>query len=369
MSDLLIEKLNNLQLAYTNVLEKAVADLSSENYHLIIDEINVFWYTNRDLVELVLNYIIPNKTCYVFTGGTFLDVDDYEHYPFISLGNYHIVDDPICRYSRVIKALPDSDYADILRKQILVTAEDNIKILKNYNNNIKILPIRFLFDIDTNLINTGCEQFFLSMFKSELQSLDDYTMKFHDLGSVISDLKDGVHDKIHFSTDEDFSSNERVIDRYRNFINTTTLPFKSNQSEVISFYSTIFMYLYQALEIIMVAAQYSFVPYVRDNTYFQYILLESQCFAEDPSLQQIIFQSFVAYVMHSIYDKEMVKGILFSDYVDVIRTTNFSERIYEDLQINGNTHKNPSIKNLAQVLTDRFEEVFSNLYANHMNDR
>ena len=97
-----MNKIKEIQNEYLNMLINIKDKIDTVVYMFIIDEINIFWYSKREIVKLYLSNITLKDNVYIFTGATYLDVDDFEHYPFIMMGNAHIVDDPLCKYSRVV---------------------------------------------------------------------------------------------------------------------------------------------------------------------------------------------------------------------------------------------------------------------------
>ena len=72
----------------------------------------------RNYVKLFLQYIPTGSNAYFLAGGTYLDIDYNEHYPFSTLGSIHIVDDPLAKFSETIKdSISDSVY-NLLKKEI-----------------------------------------------------------------------------------------------------------------------------------------------------------------------------------------------------------------------------------------------------------
>ena len=86
----------NIQDEYLNLLIKIKDQINTENFMCIVDEINIFWTLYTKIINLYLSTISIQDNAYVFTGATYLDLDDFEHYPFVTMGNIHIIDDPLC---------------------------------------------------------------------------------------------------------------------------------------------------------------------------------------------------------------------------------------------------------------------------------
>ena len=92
-----------LQKEYVSFLKNILDDYNINDIDLIVDEISIFWYARRNLIELILDNIsIENKDIFVFTGATSIDIQDKELYPFISLGQYHIIDDAFTNLGQIL---------------------------------------------------------------------------------------------------------------------------------------------------------------------------------------------------------------------------------------------------------------------------
>ena len=163
-NDLLIYELKELQIAYKAILQQASIDIFRVNSGSVIDEINVFWQRNKKLVKCILKNISSPYRAYVFTGATILDMEDFEHYPLVTLGKYHFRDDPICQFSVIDGKAENTVFNEEIREQIVAIIDDNIKILDEAVEIIYILPISFLSEVDNETVHKAGMQVFLSLF-------------------------------------------------------------------------------------------------------------------------------------------------------------------------------------------------------------
>lgn len=141
---LLKEELKELQSRYRDVLLKAKDNIFKTDSTAVIDEINVFWQKHKKLVEFSLRSFVQPYEAYAFTAATILDVEDFEHYPFVTLGKFHIWDDPIFIYANIVGKTPNLDFNEKMKEQVIATITDNLKILDTAEEIIYILPIRYL---------------------------------------------------------------------------------------------------------------------------------------------------------------------------------------------------------------------------------
>lgn len=139
-----MDKIVLIQKEYKELLISLLPKLKSGFAAEALDEINIFWLKNINIVRLYLEAVVPYSDSYVFTAATFLDYDDNEHLPFLLLGENHILDDPLSIYSELCGKTLEGRNADFLYEQIKTTVEDNIKILDNLNSSVLIIPLKFL---------------------------------------------------------------------------------------------------------------------------------------------------------------------------------------------------------------------------------
>lgn len=353
MNDLLQFKLDKLQKQYKSILQKACnsTDLSID----VIDEINVFWKQNKKLVYCILqNMFEPNST-YIFTAATFMDVDDLEHYPFIALGKHHILDDPICRYARIIN-VSDGDFNDQMKEQIVLTINDNIKILENYNDSILILPIRYLED-DTDLIYQASEQAFLSMFNEEMD-FKKYKASIVTAEDIKKAFLPDAEKSIIFSEDDD--NNLPFRQRLEQYKNNTPLPFGKNASDADVFWFAMCGFLTQAFNIILMCAHYEMIPYIRYDVAFKYLLRISSNFS-DVNIEKMIFKSAVANILYQTFDKSRFERIQYHDYINALKQSNFSENVFAQLESENINLHNPQVAKTAKIISYNVDEVFKEI--------
>ena len=143
-SNLLLDKIHLIQTEYKELLATLLPKLKSSHSPEALDEINLFWLRHIKEIQLYLKAWFPGENSYVFTAATFMDFEDNEHLPFLLMGDKHILDDPLSKYSEIRSKMPDGKDAVFLYEQIGVTAEDNLKLLENVHGEILILPLRLL---------------------------------------------------------------------------------------------------------------------------------------------------------------------------------------------------------------------------------
>lgn len=88
----------------------------------------MFWLRHIEEVQLYLKAWFSSENSYVFTAATFMGFDDNEHLPFLLMGDKHVLDGPLSKYSEIRSKMSAGKDAEILYEQIGVAAEDNLKL-------------------------------------------------------------------------------------------------------------------------------------------------------------------------------------------------------------------------------------------------
>ena len=116
---LLRDEIKQIQQEYKNLLSNLLPLLKAKRSMVALDEINLFWARHIDIVKLYLKTELSVMNSYVFTAATYMDIEDKEQYPFLLLGDQHILDDPLCKYAEICIKMPDSIASELLYQQIV----------------------------------------------------------------------------------------------------------------------------------------------------------------------------------------------------------------------------------------------------------
>lgn len=157
-SNLLITRIKGIQIEYKELLSKLSPKLKSGQVPEALDELNLFWLRHIDEVQLYLKYWLYGEDCYIFTAATFMDFNDNEHLPFLLMGEKHILDDPLGRYSELCGKMERGTDSEFLYRQVIITSEDNLRILEGTDENILAFAVHQLCDKD-KLASVGFERF------------------------------------------------------------------------------------------------------------------------------------------------------------------------------------------------------------------
>ena len=244
-----MDKIILIQKEYKELLVSLLPKLKSEFAAEALDEINVFWLRNMNIVQLYFEVIVFYNDSYVFTAATFLDYEDNEHLPFLLIGENHILDDPLSRYSELCGKMPEGRDADYLYDQIKITAEDNIKILDNLQSSVFIIPLRLLAQSKADdIVFQKSEQLFLRLF-NRIDSINDYFIKCDSIDNIIKYARDDT-EKIVMFTETDNKALP-FKERFHHSIADAGFMIDPAKSDAFNFFSMVYGNIHQAISILL----------------------------------------------------------------------------------------------------------------------
>ncbi len=361
-NNLLLYELINIQVEYRTILINALKNISDNDADAVVDEIGVFWRRNKKIVQCILRYLYQPYSAYVFTAATILDMDDYEHFPFVSLGKYHFWDDPIYKYITMLRKTDfNRDFNFKMKEQIESTIRDNIKIIEQARGIIYILPIRLLTE-DNSMIYKAADQAFFSMFKDSLD-IESYKNQFKTISDIKNGLLPGIDTSIFFLEDED--SGLDLETRFTVYKESTVLPLSSDATDAEVFWFVVYSYLAQAFDTILLSAEHRLVPYIRFKVTFKYILQISGNFVDNEEISDMLFKCVISHILHHKFDKQKIYEIDIRDYYEAIRSYNFENQMFLELKQQDNPFTNLSISEVNTIINRNLESFFIRLHDNN----
>lgn len=344
-SDLLRDEIDTLQRDYRELLLRASEGIFRENSAAIIDEIKTFWYTNRRLVDCILTYVSRPFEAYVFTGATYLDVAEKEHYPFVALGMHHFVDDPICQFSEIATRDVSDRLASETKELVSRMIKNNVAIVEEYSQTITILPIRYLTPSSTELAHKAGMKAFLSLFRVPMD-FEQYKGRFRTVEDIEAELEPGVEKVLIFTEDDDpaLPLKDR-LEKYK-----AEVPFEADAPDAYVFWASLYGYFTQAFDIIAMCAQYQLVPYVRHSVTAQYILSLSGNFKDCAEIQDMVLRSAIAHVLYRSFDRARFEKVSFEDYKRALMESSFSDNVLGEIRSAGLTLTDFSVPKAVSII-------------------
>lgn len=358
-SNLLLNKIHLIQTEYRELLTALLPKLKSSHAPEALDAINLFWLRHIEEVQLYLMAWFPGENSYVFTAATFMDFDDNEHLPFLLMGEKHVLDDPLSKYSEICSKMPESKDAEFLYEQIGVTAEDNLKLLDNIHEEILILPLRLLNQSnDYNSLYEVGEQAFISLFNG-INSLNDYFAKCNSIDDIMHFARDDIGRLVMFSEDDDATL--PFEERFRRALAGTQYMVDSSMSDSYNFFMLVFGCIQQAIDVIVSCVEYGCIPYIRYPVALHYISLLSESMLDIEHMNTLRFKMSVAFVVYQLCDKSKLSSVCLEEFLKKNQAYSFSDKLFcvlAEHDVNENSFLRHTI---TQLVIDELEAFYNML--------
>lgn len=358
-SNLLLNKIHLIQTEYKELLSALLPKLKTNHAPEALDEINLFWIRHIEEVQLYLKSWFPGKDSYVFTAATFMDFEDNEHLPFLLIGNKHILDDPLSKYSEIQSKMPAGKDAEFLYKQISVTAEDNLKLLDNLHDEILILPMRFLNQSNNHhsLYEIG-EQVFISLFNG-INSLSDYFFKCDSIDDIMHFAREDIGRLVMFSEDDDATL--PFEERFKNALSGTQYMVDTNKPDAYNFFMFVFGCIQEAIDVIVSCVEYGCIPYIRYPVALHYISLLSESMSKIEHIATLRFKMNIAFVVYQLCDKHRLSEVSLKEVLRKNHIYSFNDKLFCKLAEYGINEKNFLGYTITQLVHDELGKFYNKL--------
>ena len=294
--NLLIDSMKVIQHKYLGLL-KQYENFESQDAYFIQNEFKIFWLRHKREVNFFLqNYPCGFDTC-AFIGGAYLNVESNSHFPFLSFGNKHIVDDPIYILSM---STQDSDeyHAQILKESI----KDDILILSKYSDLFFLLPLSFLC-IDRKLCAKFSQNSFLHLLKNDKASLKDFFESCNTWESLLSWINVDVAKDLFIEYD-----GETLEERYFKHLEKVHIAFDKDYA-VRQFFQMCMGIFTQVAVVFDFCTHYAVYPFIRNRTlfytFFEVVSNLINQESDNEFLRRMIFKTILSHLVNCFLDWEL----------------------------------------------------------------
>lgn len=352
MNDIVLTELKLIQSEYLGLLKRIKPRIDTA-WVSVIDEVNMFWLQKKKIIMFSMeNYFTPYNT-FLFTGATYLDYDENEHFPLAVCNGICIVDDNVCTYGNIIGKVSDENFNITIKQQLLYAIDDNIKVLENCADYIYILPIRYFDDSEEDTIAKGAEGVFLNLFGAKFASLKDYFTNIKSMEDLKISLKPGIEKSLMFFKDDDRSLS--LSDRINNYIEDSKNSMDFNEKSMgVIFFSAVYSPIAQALHIMMLCAKYRVIPYLRYNVAFHNFCHLIGNFPDSAMRKIIEDKTYTCYLIYKAFDLNSVTPNRFSKFVCNVRENKIYEKVYEKIS---NRSENISVQEIGDFAREQLSNI------------
>ena len=356
---LLRSEINQIQREYKDLLSNLLPILRGKRSLEALDEINLFWLKNIDVVKLYLKSEFKGTDSYVFTAATYLDIEDKEHYPFLLLGTQHVLDDPLCKYAEICSKMSDGRNAEFTYKQIIKAAEDDIKIISTCEEQIIVLPLRLLNRPKEGnpLISLG-EQIFLSLFP-KVDSIESYFHKCSTISDIIQYGIPNLAEVIMFSEDDNRTA--PLEERFRKAVDEMPYMLDKEKSDAENFFMLVYGHLHQALDVIVSCEEYQCIPYIRYPVAINYISLIANNILHLEYIQEMCFKMSIAFIIYNLCDKDLLSQAGLKTFLVCRDRSSFGKRLYSTMEAHGINHKTFLRHPVSEFVNTALVELYTSI--------
>ena len=357
--NLLNDELKRLQRQYRDILEFAKNKITTEPQTQILNEILMFWFENKKVVECALNWlsVLPYET-FIFTAAVNLDYDEMDYIPFLMHGRKHILDDPVFKFaiandsSKVLGI----EFEKTTLHNVQEAINDNIKILDNLNELIYILPVSDIFtpreketEIATAMI--------CSMFNSSITSYQSYIEHCSNIKDVLNHLTPDASSKMVLNGPEDLRIDlSKRIEKFCKEAKHLKLDMFENEAHML--WVGLFSYILRASSVYQFCHKYKTVPFFRYDIVWHYFSMMCDAYAHKNNielareLQILSFRAKVSFTSGKVLDRSKFENISINEFINAKESFNFEHKL---LCAMDKTNEN---QGLISIMCEIFSEFY-----------
>lgn len=319
--DVLVSSMKLIQKEYLTLLEKYV-DFDKVDVYSIRNECRVFWQRHRREINFFLNnYPCDFDTC-AFIGGMYLNVSKNQAFPFFSFGKKHIADDPVVMLA---SAGPQEHLAGYLKKAF----EDDIEIIRNFCDEIFVLPLSYLF-VDKKMNYEGADKSFWHLFADSTINKKSYLEKFSSLDEVCENIGEESGHGLFLKYEK-----PTLKERYLEHLKTLNIPVSDGKEGLVQFYEMCIGLFSQTTAVIEFCIHYRTFPFIRDESlfgcfclFFADLIKASNGYLAE--LKVILNKAVMLNAFYRIFEFEKLENL--EEYLKMLRDTAFEKAVLEQMR-------------------------------------
>lgn len=365
---MIIKNLQKSQKQYLELLKEYEEivfsqDVNQRQIAMLLDEIQCFWLNKKDILKIELEMMTSEKECCMLCGVVYLDIKDNEHYIFKSLGEEHIISDPLLKIENFFRVPPSIFSAEsvVLFQEAF---SDVLNILMEYQNNFYILPINQIAISDEKehygLLQDYYLMFINSILDENFDSFDDFFDKYTTYEEIENNMSSFSKNSLTFSdlNDERLSLKEKVESHLNSHSSLGAIC--KHKSDCEKFILSLQSWVVQVIEIIMISVITNIVPFIRYKPTFHYLTIVMYTFIEDKYVKNMIEKSIVYYIFYNNVNKNDLIEMNFNDFLKVIKKHDFLNLIILEIRKNKIDIFKGGLEKVGNIIDNIFSNVIKN---------
>ena len=327
----------------------------------LLDEVKCFWLKQLNSIEFELGELAECQTCLVLSAAIFLNVSEYEHYYFKSLGDCHIIPDPFSKLELIFRNPADEINISFTVNYFKRAFFDTLEVLTNYKGYFYILPIQDIAVDDSEkhreLLDRFFWKFISSAFNEEFNNNEEFSRRYKNFEEIEAGLINYARDNLVFVdlSDRNLSLRQRVekySGDYTNIATNITL-----NSDAQSFLRAVFSYIAQIANILYVCSILRINPYIRLDITFTYFTFVMSLFTDDENLRRMIEKTFICYILYRTIDENRFENVTFPEYNRRLENKSLLPSILEKIHTQKIDIFKDEVSSVAKIIENEFETI------------
>ncbi|OBQ13323.1 hypothetical protein [Anabaena sp. AL09] len=338
-----------------------IDELTARQIVLFMDEVKYFWIKRLDIIDVELESLTEHNICFLLSGAIYLNVSENENFYFKSLGDFHLLHDPFLKIEHFFR-IPECSidmgvYISYFRRVLI----DSIKLLESYKFQFFILPIQLLAVENEQKHRELLDKFFMNfistIFGKKYENQDSFCEDYNTFEDIENHLEPYVRDRIVFNS---FYENGISLRRKIEMHNTSQPGYTqlmADQTEAKVFLVTLYSYVTQISDILLICSMLRLYPYIRYEVTFSYLSLIMYTFIEDEKLRDMIEKAIVFYIFRKKMDGAFDHFESFEYYCEKIAEKEALPKILNSMRENDIDIFQSGIQKVAEIIQELFADV------------
>ncbi len=352
--------LDNLQIEYNYLLCEFQSDIEKANKDSkvilrLLDEIRLFWNKYINLIEFELDNFTSEKNCMLFSGASYLDVKESEHYYFTLFGDYHVISDPLLKLETFFRNTnyTNEEVFDVFKRAYY----DTLKVTQEYHNTIHVLPIEDIsYKYEPNrleLFDTFYWRFVSTVLDSDIKNDSDFSKEYKCLSDVENNIDKFILSNLIFTDPSDANLPlEERCEIYKN-----SYPHFQSLSNIEAFKVASYSRIAQTLDIILTSVSIGFIPYIRDDITFRYFLLLKDTFINDDKVKKLIENTVLFHIVYKTLPTEWLIKYNFKEFIQTIKPYNTIQVINQRLDKSNISILNSRVEPMKEIIHEEIAKI------------
>ncbi|GBF44578.1 hypothetical protein LPTSP2_38810 [Leptospira ellinghausenii] len=367
----MLKNIESSQEEYLNCIIKLKnrVDSGDINFKIIsrfIEEVNCFWLERIEIIELELEELASQSSCFLLSGAIYLGISEYEKYYFKSMGDYHLLYDPFLKLESFFTL--DENQAD--RERFIDFFKrayyDSVNLLTENMGRFFILPIRIIAikkeDERMALQQKAFSDIVSGLFEFSyvFSSIEEFSKQFSSYEEIENKMKINVKNLIIFNPeDEPGDSLRKKVSVYTaNQMGFSEIVRGMSEAEVFIFcLSALVM---QILDILLICVFLNVSPYIRFGTTFHYLMIIMESFSDSEYMKSLIENAILFFIFTRCIKSSQFDFIVFGEYCERISGKRSLDNIMNKIKEKGINIFEGNTQEIELIIKDEFQPILLN---------